>query len=143
MGLEFLEIIRIFVQNSRQWPTPIRKHIRNHNFQVREVSYGLAHLVKQDRGPFYTGPDTLRLQYLTAWLLCDVMSDCEVITVRKVMFLHLSVILFTGWGGLTETPPVWHPSPGSPPPLAPQQTATAADGTHPTGMHPLVFHLIY
>ena len=45
----------------------------------------------------------------------------------KVMFLHLSVILFTG-GGVWQTPPR---------PL--QQTATAADGTHPTGMHSCLF----
>ena len=41
----------------------------------------------------------------------------------KVMFLHLSVILFLG-GGV-------HPPRQTPPP----ETATAADGTHPTGMH--------
>ena len=46
----------------------------------------------------------------------------------KVMFLHLSVILFTGgvsapgWGACWDTPP-------------PGQTATAADGRHPTVMH--------
>ena len=43
------------------------------------------------------------------------------------MFLHLSVILFTGGGGVLQTPPRWTPHP--------QDTATAADGTHPTGMH--------
>ena len=47
----------------------------------------------------------------------------------KVMFLHVSVILFTrGRSGRQIPPPpaVRHPLPG---------TATAADGTHPTGMH--------
>ena len=45
----------------------------------------------------------------------------------KVMFLHLSVILFIGGGGVLQTPPRWTPPP--------QDTATAADGTHPTWMH--------
>ena len=64
--------------------------------------------------------------------------------VVKVMFLHLSVILFTGgvylsacWdtippGPGTHSGPVT-PSPGPAPP--PQQTATVADGMQPTGMH--------
>ena len=50
------------------------------------------------------------------------------------MFLHLSVILSTGGGGvwfsacLDTTPPrSRHPQP--------QQMATVADGMHPTGMH--------
>ena len=64
----------------------------------------------------------------------------------KVMFLHLSVILFTGGVCLSardqappprpappleQTPPSGsrHPSPPG------AETATAADGTHPTGMH--------
>ena len=77
------------------------------------------------------------------------------------MFLHLSVILFTGGGrGVSAsvhagihppwadspppslgrhppeqtTPPGRHIPPGQTLP-PPQQTATAADGTHPTGMH--------
>ena len=41
------------------------------------------------------------------------------------MFLHPSVILFTGGC----TPPGRHPSTPLP------ETATAADGTHPNGMH--------
>ena len=40
--------------------------------------------------------------------------------VAKVMFLHVSVILFTG--GVETQPPR-------------KQTATIADSTHPTGMH--------
>ena len=67
----------------------------------------------------------------------------------KVMFLHLSAILFT-WGvciractmedtrpGQTPPPP-WADTPLAEIPQAdtpPQQTATAADGTHPTGMY--------
>ena len=79
----------------------------------------------------------------------------------KVMFLHVSVILSTGGGGIlaciaglqTHTQgrkfrglagggsPGPHPwgvgipacTEAEPPP--PQQTATAASGTHPTGMH--------
>ena len=47
------------------------------------------------------------------------------------MFLHLSVILFTGGGGVH--PPADTPLPGRQPP--PPEMATAADGTHPTGMH--------
>ena len=57
----------------------------------------------------------------------------------KVMFLHLSVNLFTGgtclgpgpgggWGVCVSRHALRQP------PL-PLQTATAADGTHPTGMH--------
>ena len=46
----------------------------------------------------------------------------------KVMFLHLSVILFTGGR-------VWQTPPGQVPPPLPKETATAADGMHPTGMH--------
>ena len=48
----------------------------------------------------------------------------------KVIFLHLSVILFTGGGCLlpggclVETPP---------------GTATAAGGTHPAGMHSCLY----
>ena len=66
----------------------------------------------------------------------------------KIMFLHLSVILFTGG---PDTPlgrnPLGRQAPGRHPlgrhlpqadtPLGrhPQETTTAADGTHPTGMH--------
>ena len=90
------------------------------------------------------------------------------ITVRnsscgKVMFLHLSVILFTGEGEVSAARsrdggvrlrawgvhplgrhPQADPQAGNPPgqtpfyaDTAPQhpETATAADGTHPTGMH--------
>ena len=62
------------------------------------------------------------------------------------MFLHLSVILFTG-GCLTNSPPPG-PEADSPPPNQrhtqpqtrhrqppPRETATPADGTPPTGMH--------
>ena len=72
----------------------------------------------------------------------------SLITVRnevaKAMFLHLSVILSTGGGGVwlsacwvtvsppgAATPP---PSPGSRH-LPEEGTPTPADGTHPTGMH--------
>ena len=64
--------------------------------------------------------------------------------VAKVVFLHLSVILFTGgvclsacWDTPREAPPPQeappHPSPGKHNPL--RETAAAADDTHPTGMH--------
>ena len=78
----------------------------------------------------------------------------RVITVRKrscgmVMFLHLSVILFTwgggcpgpgpgGYPGLGESRPRLGgcPGPGGVQVQAWRQTPpTAADGTHPTGMH--------
>ena len=54
-------------------------------------------------------------------------EQIDIVSVRKrscgkVMFLHLSVILFTG-GRCTS---LRHPPP---------ETTTAADGTHPTGMH--------
>ena len=61
------------------------------------------------------------------------------------MFLHLSVILLTGWGCLADTLPRTrgrhppnqrhtHPQTrGRQPP--PGETATPADGTPPTGMH--------
>ena len=68
--------------------------------------------------------------------------------VAKVMFLHLSVILFTGRGSTWAGPPwdqvqpprdqVQPPGPGTPPGTRytpPLETATVADGTHPTGMH--------
>ena len=45
------------------------------------------------------------------------------------MFLHLSVILFTGGGGGVH--PLGRHSPWADTPF---KTATAADGTHPTGM---------
>ena len=64
------------------------------------------------------------------------------------MFLHLSVILFTGGVCLsacwdTTSPREAHP-PGTPPEAHPRrkhtahplrETAAAADGTHPKGMH--------
>ena len=67
----------------------------------------------------------------------------------KVMFLHLSVILFTGERVSSRHPPgsrhrreqtVDTPCPRVDPPPEqtsppPRETATAADGTHPTGMH--------
>ena len=62
--------------------------------------------------------------------------------VAKVMFLHLSVILFMGRGlwfcsrGGVCLSACWDTTPSpqeqTPPP---EQTATAADGTHPTGIH--------
>ena len=45
------------------------------------------------------------------------------------MFLHLSVILFTGPDSAR------HPPRQTPPGQTPLETTTAADGTHPTGMH--------
>ena len=53
------------------------------------------------------------------------------------MFLHLSVILFTGGGGCLSRHPLGrHPRADTPPGRAPApKTATAADGAHPTGMH--------
>ena len=56
------------------------------------------------------------------------------------MFLHLSVIMFTGGGVSEQTPPRQtspprQTPPGQTPPGPPPETATAADGTHPTGMH--------
>ena len=60
------------------------------------------------------------------------------------MFLHLSVILFTGGcllGGyaLGRHPPARQPPLGRHPSLA----ATAAGGTHPTGMHSCSFVFIF
>ena len=53
------------------------------------------------------------------------------------MFLHLSVILFTG--GAEPPPPGKEADTprtrGRHPPPRPGEKATAADGTHPTGMH--------
>ena len=67
---------------------------------------------------------------------------------RKVIFLHLFVILFTRGSGTPpgryhpwQTPPPRHTSLGRHPPArhpladAPQKAATAAVGAHPTGMH--------
>ena len=51
----------------------------------------------------------------------------------KVMFLHMSVILFTGGRVSARPPPLGQTPPGRHP--LPPQTATAADGTHRTGMH--------
>ena len=62
----------------------------------------------------------------------------------KVMFLHVSVILFTGGGVWQADTPLAgrHPLPGQSPPWAdtphrqaPPGMATAVDGVHPTGMH--------
>ena len=61
----------------------------------------------------------------------------------KVMFLQMSVILFTGgvclsacWDTSPRSRPPWEQTPPrSRPPPPREQTATAADGTHPTGMH--------
>ena len=59
------------------------------------------------------------------------------------MFLHLSVILFTGGGVCLSA--CWDAPPReqTPPPpweqIPPEQTATVADGTHPTGMHSWLF----
>ena len=50
----------------------------------------------------------------------------------KVMFLQLSVILFTG-GDSVHRGGVWQTPPREDTPA--QQTPTAADGTHTTGMH--------
>ena len=53
-----------------------------------------------------------------------------------VIFLHLSVIVFTG--GVWHTPPLGRHPLRQTPPLGrppPPQMATAADGTHPTGMY--------
>ena len=85
------------------------------------------------------------------------MESCTgVITVRKrsydkVMFLHLSVILFTGGVSapvhagihpLGQTPPAEQALPLDTHPPCPVHAgihmATAADGTHPTGMHSCV-----
>ena len=61
------------------------------------------------------------------------------------MFLHLTVILYTGGGCLPLGPGGVHPLGRHLPPLGKHppghtphphpETATAADGTHPTGMH--------
>ena len=61
------------------------------------------------------------------------------------MFLHLSVILFTGdgvypsiqWGGAPQADTHWTPHPWADtlPGQTPPEMATEAGGTHPTGMH--------
>ena len=63
------------------------------------------------------------------------------------MFLHLSVILFTGGSASVHTGTLPPPREGSTPPgrkhplsprggsTPPRESAAAADGTHPTGMH--------
>ena len=55
----------------------------------------------------------------------------QIITVRnevaKVMFLHLSVILFTGWGGLPQCMLGCHPPPGA---------GTPQDQAPPGSRHP-------
>ena len=81
----------------------------------------------------------------------------SIVTVRKVMFLYLSVILFTGVGGVSQralgqTPPGQtypsmhldrHPQQTSPRQTPPYgQMATAADGTHPTGMPSCILHYL-
>ena len=54
----------------------------------------------------------------------------------KVMFLHVSVILFTGGVWQADTPGSTHTHPMADRDPSPTHgTATAADGTHPTGMH--------
>ena len=66
----------------------------------------------------------------------DVIITVRNSSCRKVMFLHLSVIMFTG--GVCSGTPLGQTSPWEyTPPRAepPSETATAADGTHPTGMH--------
>ena len=77
----------------------------------------------------------------------------NIFTVRKVMILHVSVILFTGAGGLARRHPTWEDNPHPPGRQTPQprlpdnrpgrktpsRTATAADGMHPTGMHSCYF----
>ena len=83
-------------------------------------------------------------------LLCRAATGPQT-KFAKVIFLHLSVILFTG--GVPASvhagipPPAADTSPGADPPgpdtpppgaetpLPGAETATAADGTHPTGMH--------
>ena len=67
----------------------------------------------------------------------------------KVIFLHLSVILFTGgvWQTLppgshcpqADTPLGRHPQLNTPLDRHTLKTATAADGKHPTGMHSSLF----
>ena len=65
----------------------------------------------------------------------------------KVIFLHLSVILFTGGGACSGgyllpggvPAPGGMPAPGVGAWWRPPQTATAAGGTHPTGMHSCFF----
>ena len=60
------------------------------------------------------------------------------------MFLHLSLILFTGG---VHSPGQTPPQADTPPPPAdtppgrrpPPGMTTAADGTHPTGMHSCLF----
>ena len=64
----------------------------------------------------------------------------------KVMFLHLSVILFTG-GCLPQcmlgNTPLRADTPRQTPPWQTPHppTVTAADGTHPTGMFSCYYHL--
>ena len=95
--------------------------------------------------------------FLTLQPMILMQRSLFVITARnkvaKVLFLHLSVILFAGGvpGQVPPprpTPPPWdqvhppwtsyipdlvhHPDQVNPPA---RQTATVADGTHPTGMH--------
>ena len=62
----------------------------------------------------------------------------------KFMFLHPSVILFTGGVLLQVDTPLWaDTSPWEQADTPPQDTATAADGTHPTGMHSCTMQIRY
>ena len=101
------------------------------------------------------------IQLHSVWLWICQKGNCTTVdafnyrpqrSCGKVMFLHLSVILFTG-GMCGQTPngqtPSWADTPGQTPPLdrhppqadtplgrhPPKEMATAADGMHPTGMH--------
>ena len=77
---------------------------------------------------------------------CLIRTPVQIFTARKrscgkVMFLQLSVILFTGEGGVFQhaigkavyTPLARQPRQGRHPP--PPKTATAMGSTHPTAMH--------
>ena len=106
-------------------------------------------------------PDTPPLQqavrtYWNAFLLYSIFTGRNEV-VAKVIFLHLSVILFTGGvvshKALRQTPPprTRHTSPLPPPDLTPSRTrhtnlpppqgsrlrhtVYGAVGTHPTGIH--------
>ena len=76
------------------------------------------------------------MESLQKWVKIPIWGNSFIITARKrscgkVMFLHLSVILFTG-GGVSQ-----HAMGGGVHPLGrhPPETATEARVTHPTGMH--------
>ena len=70
-----------------------------------------------------------QLQWSVRILLENILVTACKRSCWKIMFLHLSVILFTG--GCT-TP--WADTPDEKTPSSPEM-ATAVDGTHPTGMH--------